>query len=192
MTKLATFIALALVSKLACANFITNGGFDSALTGNSTPTQPYACTGFSTVEFQEGTRSVYATGCNPGATFKQTISGLTIGDTYTLAYWLKNTVGNNVGLPAFTTTLGGTLLENLAPTASFNWTQYSHDWTATAATADLLFSAKHTSNGNSWYLDNVALNLVQPVAISEPGALMLLGVGAMMFGFAIRERARSM
>jgi hypothetical protein len=190
MIKLITFVALAVVSKLACANMITNGGFESSLVGNWTRTQPYPCTSFNTTFFQEGTRSISIKGCNPAATIAQSITGLTVGETYNLSYWLKS--DSHAGSPVFSTTLGGTVLSTLNPTASFDWTQYSFDWVASNTSANLVFSALQTSNNNGWYLDNVVLDVVQQVAVSEPGSMLLLGIGAMMFGFAIRERARSL
>lgn len=186
MIKLSAFLVLALASKLACANMIVNGGFESGATG-WTVTQPYACTGISTTVFQEGAKSASA-GCSPAATIKQTISGFTVGETYTLSYWIKDVQGgSSFGAPTFSATLGGTVLQSLAPTAVFDWTQHSFDWVASNTAAELSFSALQTRNGNNWYLDNIVLGIAQRVEVSEPGSMLLLGIGAMMLGFGIRK-----
>jgi hypothetical protein len=165
---------------------VTNGGFDTNLTGWSTT----SCSTRSTAVVHTGAGALSST-CNPAANVSQTITGLTVGETYTLSYWLKDS-GSLVGQPEFTATLGGVQQQYLKASSFFDWTQYTFNWTATATSALLNFNFYQNRNGSAWSLDDVSLIAAPQTVVSEPGSLLLLGLGAMMFGVSIRERARSL
>jgi len=189
MIKLATFFALAIVSKLACANMLTNGGFDADLSGWSI-TQPYSCVSYTAANMHDAPGGLQAMGCNPAATVSQTVSGLTVGGNYQLSYWLKNSYGS--GSSTFSSTLGSDVLKSITLAALADWTQYTFDWTATSTSAALTFSLGQTRNSSAWLLDTVSLVASTPPVIvtdvSEPGTLLLAGLGAMAVGFACRPR----
>ena len=184
MIKLATFFALAIVSKLACANMLTNGGFDADLSGWSI-TQ--SCVSYTAANMHDAPGGLQAMGCNPAATVSQTVSGLTVGGNYQLSYWLKNSYGS--GSSTFSSTLGSDVLKSITLAALADWTQYTFDWTATSTSAALTFSLGQTRNSSAWLLDTVSLVASTPPAeVSEPGSLLLLGLGAMAVGVACRPR----
>ena len=185
MKQLLAATALSLALPAQAAVLITNGGFDANLTSWTTT----ACSVRSTTTVHSGAGALSST-CNPNANVSQTITGLTVGDTYTLSYWLKDS-GSAVGQPEFTATLGGVQQQYLKANAFFDWTQYSFDWTAAATSALLNFNFYQTRNGSAWGLDDVSLVAVQvapSVDVSEPGALVLLGFGSLILGFAMRVK----
>ena len=188
MTTIKKFAATLFATLVAAsANAaVTNGGFNSNLSGWNAP----RCTEVTTFGEYEG-RGALIADCTTKRSITQSQTDLTIGDTYTLSYFLKNKVGLGLGLfdragsPEFTASLGGTTLQTFKPNDDTNWTEYKFDWTATSSTADLVFSFYQSRLFNYWLLDDVKLTKAD---VPEPGVLALLGLGALGLGLTGRKR----
>lgn len=113
----------------------------------------------------------------------QTLTGLTIGQTYTVNFDLSNRPGYSNILVDLS--FGGTSIFSLTPTNS--WSSYSATFLASATTGDLVFSTNTGFGDHDAGLDNVSIS----GAVPEPAtwAIMIAGFG--LTGAALRRhRAR--
>ena len=132
--------------------YIYNGDFE---TGKIDHWSVYQSTKISTEAAHSGDYGVHIVGVgNWGGLLEQEISGLTVGKNYSFTFWMKvNHQGVNVKI-------GDSYVgwfKNVA-----DWTQVTHEFTATATTAKLLINGGGDGNANpdlaaNIYVDDFAL-----------------------------------
>jgi phospholipase/lecithinase/hemolysin len=107
------------------------------------------------------------------ADLSQTLS-TTIGQTYTLSFWLKNIANpnnNNITPNDFTVDWAGTDVGlDLVNAAAFGYTEYTYNLTATTTSTELKFVFRQ----DPWYW---ALDDVSVTAVPLPASFWLLGSG---------------
>jgi Chitobiase/beta-hexosaminidase C-terminal domain/IPT/TIG domain/Family of unknown function (DUF6067) len=77
------------------------------------------------------------------ATLTQTLTGLTVGNQYTVSFYLEGRPGYSAN-PITATIAGATLLSTTTP-AGGSWTQYTEQFTATATSEALTFTTTQTT-----------------------------------------------
>ena len=175
--------SLCLAMPSAQANLITNGGFE---TGNFSGWVQGGSLDFFEVgafEPHSGTYGAFFGALDPADPniLTQTFA-TTSGQSYTLAYWLKQYVSFggmsfSASIDNWVSTLGD------FGNGAFDWTEKSYSFVATSATTTLGFKA---FNGPSlWYLDDVS---VDASVVPEPGTLALLALGAAFLRTSRRAR----
>jgi hypothetical protein len=130
----------------------------------------------------------------PLGTLSQTLTGLTAGESYTVSFWqaaAEQTEHSGAVSETWRVGLGSQFIS--APVMSYNggdfvnWAQVSLSFIATGSSETLSFEsigAPANSGPPFALLDGVSV-----VEVPEPGAFMLLGIGA--FGLAVLRRGRT-
>lgn len=93
-----------------------------------------------------------ATGSTVGKAITPTITGLTIGTTYTLTF--RAAGWNGEGAPLYISANGGTLPQSSVTTESSIWNEYTINFLATSSEAQFTFT---TTNKKRTFLDDVLL-----------------------------------
>lgn len=187
-------LVVASAGMVSAQNFISNGTFDSAV--------PLNGTGGSWTNFDISAGGWFATGGNPGGRFilndsgqatnptiQQTITGLTIGQSYTvLGGYQIHVVGLGNAANSF-----GVLLDNAAILQLGNpgnvWTPFSVDFVATSTSHLIGFEAERLGSDLSYMIDNIAV----VAAVPEPGTVALISLvagGASLAEWRYRLRRR--
>jgi hypothetical protein len=129
-----------------------------------------------------------------GGSISQTISGLTIGASYTVTFdWATGQLQSRSGATTdnVNVTLGGqsftTQTVSNASQSSTPWLQQSFVYTATSASETLTFLAQGTPVGLP---PMVALDGISVVATPEPASIALMGSGLALLAFFYRRRQR--
>lgn len=135
-----------------------------------------------------GSQSVDMAGLYANGTIKQTITGLTFGQTYHLTFDMAgNPDDNNRGniLKTLNATFGATTSTFTFDTtgkglSNMGWLPKSAYFVANGSTMDLIFTDLSTPSGTAWgsALDNVSLVAVPETSTVVAGALLLLPFGA--------------
>jgi PEP-CTERM motif len=120
---------------------------------------------------------------NPTSTISQTVGGLTVGQQYTVSFYLAQRPGD-FGLNPVTVTIDGVTM-TITP-ASTAWTEYTESFTYDGGPDVLTFSVTGTGEGN--YDNDTGLADVDMTATPEPGTLLLLGSGLLGFAGLARRR----
>lgn len=170
-----------LISGVAHAGILTNGGFESGFDGWEQSGSP----GASFVEYDP---SYVHSGAY--AAFLGEVGGLgsisqhvqtTIGQTYSLKFWLSNMGGgefNEDSVSSFALFIGGDTEPALflnSKAATFP-TPYDVSFLASSSLTKLEFSFRH--DDTFWALDDVSMNAAgEPAPVPEPATLSLL-IGA--------------
>jgi hypothetical protein len=206
---MAAALCLGSLVALAQTNLFTNGSFESGITGwttqyttNSVTTTSHyviaaspAAAGFTTstnnVGAQSGSNALWVNGASSATTtnvVQQTITGLTIGQKYTVYGWLVS--AENPVSSAATITIravsGATNVVSSAFTATTAWAQIYFTFTAGATNATITFSDTNknaTGTGNDFGLDN----LFVPESGTYAAGVFLVGIG--FFGWLRYRRS---
>lgn len=179
-------LAALIASGNAQAVAVTNGGFESNFTG-WTVSQTSLCAKASTVAPHSGAKNLNVNGCT--AAVSQTLTDLTIGENYTLSYWLKQSYLG--GSPSFSVSLGDAVLATVTTQAAFDWTLFEVDAVAAATSETLRFSLSGIRDFSAWNLDDISIVAapLPPVSpIPEPETLALMAAGLAAVGFVSRRR----
>jgi len=145
----------------------------------------------------DGGNYVAADGAFQIGAIQQTISGLVIGDTYTVGFWwagAQQSGYDGTNTEQWQVTLGSqTQATAVAPNANHGftgWMYQTFNYTATGTSEVLSFLAVGTPNGEPPFslLDGVSVNMY---TVPEPGTMSLLfsGLGLVVLGlFRTRKR----
>ena len=181
-------VLTAIGSAQSQAAFVTNGGFEM---GNFTGWTQFGNTGFTGVQsgafggvpphsgnFQAFFGPVGSTGG-----ISQSITGLTVGDSYNLSFWLHNFGGT----PNFFSAIvdGNTAFTGTNLPAQ-PYTLVSYNFTASNTSTSLVFTTQQ--NPSFFLLDSVS---VTANAVPAPAGLLLGLTGLPIFGVVARLRRRN-
>ena len=194
LTRWATAMVVAVLAPLAHAAIVTNGDFESGLTGwtvTTTGTKTQCSVGAALGGFFGLAATV---NCEHGqkATLGQTL-GTTSGFDYDILFWLKDGTGNTLSV------LWGTDILSLGVFsigAKLNgFTPYSITRPATGASTLLEFDFDFTraTTTSTAFLDSVsvdqgACSVGQVCAVPEPGSLLLVGAALAAGAAASRKK----
>jgi len=130
-----------------------------------------------------------------GGSISQTISGLTIGATYTVTFdWATGQLQSRTGATTdnVNVTFGNqsntTQTVSDASDSSTPWLQQSFLYTATSATETLTFLAQGTPTGLP---PMVALDGISVVQTPEPASIAVMGSGLVLLGYFYRRRRQA-
>jgi hypothetical protein len=155
---------------------------DSGIAANSSPFYaPVAPDGVQAAFLQVAPSST-------AGAFSQSISGLTIGDNYSITFFAAERSGFPTDV--FTVSLGGTSVGSFTPSTTSFVSETGTTIAATATSETLLFQS--TSSGtvdSDSAIDKVVITDLGPSAVPEPGTFLLL-VPA-LGGLALFARRRS-
>ncbi len=191
--------ALALITSLGATgaqavNLVTNGSFETGdLTGWSSTEVAYNPFGTAYGSGMDGRYWHWLAGYERPVTTTQTISGLTIGTTYSVTFLMASEFTNMDALRL--TVGGGPGVIFSAPVYAGNfwdtWVSQRYDFVATATSTLLQFDTIGLNvTGYDVGVDRISLEAISG-AVPEPTtwALMILGFGAV--GIAARNRRRA-
>ncbi len=115
--------------------------------------------GFSNPNAPLGTQAAFI---QEFGSISQTLSGLTIGKTYTLGYSAAQRAGSNGG-ESWNVKIDSSVIQSNSP-GSTSYTPYTAIFVATAATHTLTFVGTDLAGGdNTVFIDNVTLSLLSPL-----------------------------
>jgi hypothetical protein len=164
-------------------NLVANCGFETGDFTAWTTTPAMMGSVFDVADFaaHSGTFGAFLAATTPPDrdTIAQSISTIA-GDTYTIAFFLRNTFE-----PAnqFIAMFGATTLLSLTDSPSFPYTEFTDTVVATGSSTMLSFSAYQVPG--FFFVDDIS---VLSVAAPEPASLALLGSALFMFGVVRRRR----
>jgi hypothetical protein len=179
--------AMAIVASAAAvsanaAELVSNGGFESGLSGWTLTGN----TGYSSITSAAHSGSyAYSNGAVGSlGSISQTVATVA-GQSYDFSFWLQN----DGGAPnAFAASLGGALLTTaLSNAAGFGYTHFFGTVVAASNNANLTFSFRQ--DPNYWRLDDVSLTSAVG-GVPEPASWALMIVGFLGAGAAIRSNRR--
>jgi hypothetical protein len=174
-------------------NFVANGTFDTFVPSNGT--------GGSWTSSTIGTGGWTATGGNPTAHFilnengfspdpriEQTLTGLTVGQTYTVQgdYQIHTALGNPAN--SFGVLIDATVILQLGNPGEA-WTPFSTSFVATSTSHVLALEAERNDSDHSYLIDNIGVF----TAVPEPAtwALIALGMGGVsLMGWKQKKRLK--
>jgi hypothetical protein len=134
----------------------------------------------------DGTQAGFLQSYQSQGSFSQTITDLTIGDTYDLTFW--DAVRTGYPATEFTVSLGGTQIGDYIP-GSYSFVSQTTDYiVATSTSETLVFQSITSLDGNDYdsVIDLVNINDLTP-STPEPGTFWLLLPAAGYFAFRARK-----
>lgn len=225
LARLATLAATLALSTTLTAQIVTNGGFETyggtfrgdggqQLSPGNTALTSWTIVGSEIAVLQNG--NLYGIASHSGNLFldlagytdtgfpkgvSQSLTGLTIGQTYTFSMWLGVFNGDcqNVGLNRCTgpvsarATVGGTTQTfTHNPTGAGNqWANYTMNFVASNSTMLLLIEGITVPGGGAYLgLDDVsvAAAITQPGVVPEPSTYALIATGLALLALGARRR----
>lgn len=180
--SLTVWTVLALSPSARAENLVFNGDFETGDLSYWTSTGSYTGITSTPGHVHSGTYAYEAGPYPTYADLSQVVSGLQVGSTYEVSFWLKSP-----GTPSdATVTFGSDQLLNLSSPGSFTPTpdtpfvNYTYQVTAASSSETLDFQLR--TSPDYWYLDDVSVSGIS-VPIPEPafyqmsGLLVLGGLG---------------
>ena len=190
VARLAMFSACMALSASGSAALVTNGSFESGLTGWTVSANGVDLLSAPTWQAASGTNSIDLNAFLPSS-ISQTLSTV-IGGSYLLEFALGgnfSTLGGNrtvnLSVDSATTAYSVTRPSGWT-TGNIQWSTISYFFLASAPTTVLSFSSTSPA-AEGVMLDNISVTELAPVPL--PGALALFGAGLAMLGFTRRRRA---
>lgn len=193
--SLVVLLLFAMLGSVQAQNFILNGTFDTFVPNNGT--------GGSWTSINVESPGWSATGGNPGARFllnasgqaatnptiQQTITGLTIGQSYTVMgdYVIHVPIGNPAN--SFAVLLDNAPLLQLG-NPGITWTPFSIEFIATSSSHLIGLEAERGDSDHSYLIDNIQ---VVAAAVPEPATWAMISLaisGGTLAGWRLRNRRR--
>lgn len=183
-----------LATSAQAANLITNGSFETGdLTGWTSTYGSYNPFGTSYGAGMDGTHWAWIAGYETPITLSQTVTGLTVGQKYSLTFITASEYTHADQLRVSINGGAGTLFTAPAYTAggagSFwnNWAAQGMTFTATGTSATIAFDTNGLNQGGyDVGLDKVSLTSAAP----EPASWALLATGFGLVGAGLRRQQR--
>ena len=179
--------SFAVAMNTSAAISFVNGGFETGdLTGwgGTATTDPYGYNPFGTTygSGMEGTHWMWLAGYELDRTLNQTITGLTMGNTYNVNFIMASEYVNPDSLRVTADGVGAAIFTAPPKAVSFwdTWVAKTYTFTATSTSALIEFNSVGLNKGGyDVGLDNISIS---DAAVPEPstyiaGALMLLPFG---------------
>ncbi|HEY5035563.1 MAG TPA: carbohydrate binding domain-containing protein, partial [Chthoniobacterales bacterium] len=160
-------------------NLVQNPGFE---TGDFPPWVDSGDTSFSSVSSNNPHTGTFSAQMGPSSSdgfLDQTIP-TTIGQNYTVDFWLSNSDDTNNN--DFSASFGGVTVLSLTNADQFGYTEFTMNVTATSSSSDMHFAFYNPPS--YWYLDDVSVT----AAVPEPTTVALIAFGALGLAGAIRKR----
>ncbi len=188
-----TAVAAFSVAHPASANLITNGGFETGdFTGWTRRGERSDVLGtFNGIAPHSGNFQAALHG-SPSFDLQYIAQTLatTPGQSYTIDFWLANSLLLAPPLNFFAVTWGDLVILNLVDESAFPYMEYTFNVTATSDSTTLNFSFRQQfflSAGATWLLDDVSVN---PAGVPDGGATVSL-LGYALLGLAALRRRLS-
>ena len=169
-------------------NLVTNGGFETGdfsgwiHSGNTGASGVTSSSSF----VHSGTYGAQLGPVGSDGYLSQNLA-TTVGDTYTVSFWLDMTGGTPND---FSASFAGNSLMSLSNSTAFGWNEYSHAFTASASTSTLLFSFRQ--DPSYWGLDDITVTPNSaPASVPGSGLLSLAFFALAGVGTFARGRLKS-
>ncbi len=176
-------IVVSSASPAQALEFVTNGNFESGLTGWQNVGPGSWGANINNIGGNSSTKVISVSSATSRANLLQSITGLSVGQTYNFSfdYFQAGGVTNSIIV-----VLGSTNLASLINTTSASFTTFSTTFVATR-TSDLLLLQGYNDPGAA-YLDNVSLtDVATPVPFDIPGGATIPTVGSLFALGLIRQ-----
>ena len=173
LRALLAILACTCLSTMAQTNLIVNGTFDS---GTTYSVSGWTLSGGASMD-KKGGNLLPCLSLGLGGTVSQTISGLTIGETYTISGDYYTSTSDSTTLMLSVLVDGNTIVE-YAETA-MTWKHFTISYTATETSLVLGFTQ---IAGDACGIDNITM-----YAVPEPSTVALLALGLGAIGLARRK-----
>jgi hypothetical protein len=173
---------------------VTNGGFDSNCAGwTFTNTDSFTCANTTGPAGQTGNPSPFAVLNNaPGVVpeMTQTIGGLAVGTSYTLAWQMQSAYRccSSSSTPGVGAEIDGHLFEFIVPNSQTAWTDHTETFTYNGVSNLLRFTSQRNGTDTDVAIDNVSIT-ANASSVPEPGTYLLITLGLVL---GVLRRVRSL
>jgi hypothetical protein len=158
------------------ATLVTNGGFESDLTGWTCSAPGGSCGAGTFAGPQEGAKHFWGFDNGPGGLNSQAFA-TTIGAMYSIDFFY----GSSAASPVNNLSLVVGDLSQSFTFASSGWSTYSATFSAVAAFTDLQFFFDTDSGSGTLWLDGIVVKGISSVPEPSSLALLLLGFAGVVF-----------